>query len=327
MNRILLSFPFVNSVALKFVNGRFGSPYHIMLEATTKCNIKCRTCLRSKQEWGISDSDMDLDLFHSLISNLKYPTRFINFVGMGEQLLHPQIFDMLKRTKKKGFEISLTDNFTLIDKEIAFKLLDSRIDYLYASFDSVSKEKFEKIRFGANFDDVVRNIRQFVEAKKQVNANKPRVFLKSTISKDNFSEVPHLLKFAEDLGLDGIDFCKEHSYYQNHVNDPAFYLDPKNLPPTKIEVILNEMGKIYPCQALPGCFVTFDGKVYPCDQMMQLLPRSAFARFQLGDVKVNSIAEIWRSEKYRRIRLNLASGVWLPFCGKCPAFHELKGHN
>jgi radical SAM protein with 4Fe4S-binding SPASM domain len=324
LNGSLFSLPFADSVALRAINGRFGSPYHVMLEVTTKCNIKCRTCLRSKQEWGISDSDMDLDLFHLLIRNLKYPTRFINFVGMGEQLLNPQIFDMMNLAKKKGFQISLTDNFTLVDKEVALKLLHSEIDYLYASFDSVSKDKFEKIRFGANFDEVVRNIKQFIEAKNQVKAKKPQVFFKSVISKKTVSEVPHLIEFAEELDLDGIDFCKEHSFYQNHTNDPNFYLQPKDLPPTKIEVILNEMGRIYPCQALPGCFVTFDGKVFPCDHMMQLLPRNSFARFQVGDIRFNTLAEIWRSEKYRRIRKNLASRVWLPFCEKCPAFHESK---
>jgi len=269
---------------------------------------------------------MDLDLFHLLVDNLKYPTRYVNFVGMGEQLMNTQIFDMMDLVKKKGFEISLTDNFTLVDKKITLKLLDSEIDYLYASFDSVSKEEFEKIRFGANFDEVVRNIKHFVEAKNQAKAKRPRVFFKSVISKKNVSEVPHLIKFAEDLGLDGIDFCKEHSYYQNHTNDTTFYLEKKNLPPTKIEVILNEMGRIYPCQALPGCFVTFDGKVFPCDHMMQLLPRSSFPRFQVGDIRFNSLAEIWRSEKYRRIRRDLTSRVWLPFCEKCPAFHESKEH-
>lgn len=322
MGRRFSSLPFVKSAGFRLVNSRIGSPYHVIVETTTKCNLECRTCMRSKQEWGISDSDMPFDLYDSLISNLKYPTRFVSFVGMGEQLLNPQIFRMMNIAKQKGFEVSLTDNFTLVDKEVALTLLQSQIDYLYASFDSVSKEKFEKIRVGANFDDVVKNIKQFVEAKKQANAKKPQVFFKSTISKDNFSEIPDIIRLAEDLGLDGIDFSKEHSYYQADANDPSFYLDPKDLPPTKVALILCEMGKIYPCQALTGCFVTFDGKVFPCDHIMQLLPRSEFSRFHVGDVKRNTIAEIWRSEKYRQIRRGLASGEWLPFCEKCPAFHK-----
>ena len=319
----ILSLPLAKSACFRLLNTRFGLPYHVILETTTKCNLKCRTCMRSKQKSDIFNSDMSFGLYESIIDDLKYPTRFVSFVGMGEQLLNPQIFRMIAIAKEKGFEVSLTDNFTLINKEVAVTLIKSQIDYVYASFDSVSKNKFEEIRFGANFDDVVKNITQFVELKKKNSSKKPKIFFKSTISKDNFSEIPALVRLAEDLCLDGIDFSKEHSYFQDNVNDSSFYLDPEDLPPSKLSFVLCEMGKNYPCQALTGCFVTFNGKVLPCDHVMQLLPRNEFSRFYVGDVKSNNITEIWRSKKHRRIRRGLASGDWLPFCKGCPAFHEI----
>lgn len=322
MGKNFFNFSLVKSAGLKLINSRFGSPYHIIVEATTKCNLKCVTCMRSKQEASISNSDMSLEIYDSIIKNLKYPTRFVSFVGMGEQLLNPHLFQMITIAKNKGFEVSLTDNFTLVHKEIALTLIKLQIDHLYASFDSVSKDQFEKMRAGANFDDVVSNIKQIVEAKRLVNAKNPLIFFKSTISKDNFSEIPDIIELAEDLGIDGVDFSKEHSYCQDTSNDNSFYLDLKDLPPTKLRLVLCEMGRIYPCQALTGCFVTFDGNVLPCDHVMQLLPRNEFPRFYLGDVTCNTIAEIWRSEKYRHLRSGLASGKWLPFCEKCPAFSQ-----
>jgi radical SAM protein with 4Fe4S-binding SPASM domain len=322
MARTFSTLPLVKSAGFKLINSRYGSPYHIIVEATTKCNLKCRMCMRSKRESGIYDADMPFDLYASIISNLKYPTRFVSFVGLGEQLLNPQFFPMIDFAKKKGFEVSLTDNFTLMDKETAHSLINSQIDYLYASFDSVSRVQFEKIRVGASFDTVVENIRSFVEAKKQLKSNKPKVFFKSTISKENYSEVSDLIRFAEELGLDGIDFSKEIRQAPDYVNDPSFYLDPTDLPETNLLIILCEMSKTYPCQALSGCFVTFDGKVLPCDHAMQILSRSEFSRYQLGDVRLNNITEIWRSEKHGRMRRGLASGEFLPFCEKCPAFHK-----
>lgn len=316
------SFPLVKSAGSKLINSRYGLPYHIILEATTKCNLNCRMCMRSKQQSGIYDADMPFDLYSSIISSLKYPTRFVSFVGLGEQLLNPQILSMIGFAKKKGFEVSLTDNFTLLDKATALSLIKSRIDYLYASFDSVSRAEFERIRVGASFDDVVENIRNFVEAKKQLKAKKPKVFFKSTISKDNYSEVPEIIRLAEDMGLDGVDFSKEIRQDPDYVNDPSFYLDPRDLPETKMMIVLCEMSKVYPCQALSGCFITYDGQVLPCDHAIQILPRSEFSGFQIGDVKQNSIAEIWRSARHRRIRRGLASGKFLPFCKKCPAFQE-----
>ena len=35
--------PLAKSAGFRLINSRFGSPYHIIVEATTKCNLKCRT--------------------------------------------------------------------------------------------------------------------------------------------------------------------------------------------------------------------------------------------------------------------------------------------
>ena len=82
MGSRILSFPIAKSAGLRLLNTRFGSPYHVIIETTTKCNLNCRTCMRSKQESGIFNSEMSFDLYESLIKDLKYPTRFVSFVGI-----------------------------------------------------------------------------------------------------------------------------------------------------------------------------------------------------------------------------------------------------
>ena len=310
--------PLSTSVSVRMVNSRYGLPYHINLEATTKCNLDCRQCGRSKLEAGSRDSDMTYELFSSIIDSLGYPTKHVNIIGLGEPLLNVQIFQMIEYTKKRGFDVSMTDNFTLIDEKVSLSLIDLHLDYLYASFDSVSKVEFEKIRTGASFDRVLENIKRVMKNKRRMQAGKPKVYFKTTISKENYSEIPDLVKLAEKLGLNGIDFAKQISQDEGYVNDPTFQLDPKILPKTDIEIVPCEMGN-YPCQGLIGCFVTFDGKVMPCDHVIQILPREDFSRFQVGDLNNNTITKIWRSPQYRKVRKGLASGQYLPFCKKCPA--------
>ncbi len=319
MIREFLSLPFIRSISYRLTNSRYGLPHHVMLEVTTKCNLKCRMCRRSKKTSGFLDSDMPFALFSSIMDNLGYPTRQICISGFGEPLLNPHIFSMIEYASKKGVEVSMTDNFTLVDDKISLSLINSGLNYLYASFDSVSKVEFEKIRNGANFDRVVENIKSFVETRHRVKTKNPKIIFKSTISEETYSEIPKLVKLAEELGLDGIDFGKQTNPNSDYLNDPTFSLDPKDLPKTKIDVIPCEMGN-YQCQGILGCFVTLDGKVLPCDHIIQLLPRNEFSRFQLGNLKCSSMAEIWRSEKYRRIRRGLVSGDRFSFCKKCPAF-------
>src|SRR3990170_925652 len=230
----------------------FGLPRFVQIEITTKCNLRCRYCERSKDDANI-DSDMPLDFFNSIIGQLRYPTQCVNLVGLGEPLLHPEIFSMIHVAKKKGFEVSLIDNFTLIDRDKSLALVNSGLDFLYVSFDSVSKNTFEEIRTGACFEKVVENIKLFVKTKKEAKAKKPDFLFKSTISQSNFAEIPQLIRLAEDLGADGINFGKLMSENDSCANQSSVLLKEEDLPRSKIAIYPCELSKSYQCDAIKGC--------------------------------------------------------------------------
>ena len=303
-------------------NPYIGSPYEVQIEITTKCNLTCQFCLRNSKESDTIDRDMPLDLFESIINGLRYPTRFISLVGLGEPLLNPELFSMIRLAKKKGFEVSLIDNFTLIDKDTSLSLIRSGLDHLYVSFDGASKTTFERMRTGAVFDKVKEAVKLFVATKKDLKASRPIFYFKSTICKDNFAEIPHLIKLAEDLGVDGINFGKLCAPTEDYANDVSISLELNDLPKSKIEIVPCELSKTFPCCAPRGCYVSVDGKVLPCGLLCEITPRKYFSHIQLGDVKSANLGNIWRSSKYRRFRREIASGKLLPLCKKCPAWRQ-----
>src|SRR5512136_715315 len=100
-----------------FVNTPYlGLPYSVQIEITTKCNLRCEMCSRSKEQAGAVNSDMPLDLFNSIVGKLRYPSRHITLVGLGEPLLHPQLFPIIRSAKERGLAVSLISNFTLVDR-------------------------------------------------------------------------------------------------------------------------------------------------------------------------------------------------------------------
>jgi len=303
---------FINSVY-------FGLPGFVQIEITTKCNLRCVHCERNKDSAKITNSDMPLDLFKSIVSQLRYPTQGINLVGLGEPLLNPEIYPMIDFAKKKGFETSLIDNFTLMDKEKSLALINSGLDFLYVSFDSVSKSTFEELRTGACFETVVENIKLFVNTKREAKAQKPDLLFKSTISQNNFKEIPELIKLAEDLGANGINFGKLMSRDKDSAPLCSIFLDEANLPKSKIAVYPCELSRSYECDALTGFYVSFDGRVLPCGLMAESASRAQYPQLQLGDLKVDRIAKIWQSKSYRQFRKNVKSGAYLDQCETCPA--------
>jgi radical SAM protein with 4Fe4S-binding SPASM domain len=298
----------------------FGLPYAVQMEITTKCNLRCEICLRSKKEAGAVNSDMPLDLFNSIVTKLRYPTRHVTLVGLGEPLLNPQVYSMIGSAKRKGLKVSLISNFTLLDRDKSLALIDSGLDFLFVSFDSTKKSTFEKIRTGACFEEVIDNVRLFVRTKKEVNAKKPVFFFKSTISKRNLGEIHELVKLAESLGVDGINFGKEIVIDEAGADDSAIFMNIEDFPRSEIIIDLCELNKSFMCHAPMGCHVTYDGKVLPCGLMIEAVPRTQYPQFQLGDLRFDTIGNIWRSTRYRQIRKKIKSGEHLPMCKKCPGW-------
>jgi MoaA/NifB/PqqE/SkfB family radical SAM enzyme len=65
----------------------------------------------------------------------------------------------LKTLAAPGSEVGITTNATLLDQSMAARLLDPGLGFLYFSADGASKETHERIRLGADFDVVTKNIR------------------------------------------------------------------------------------------------------------------------------------------------------------------------
>ncbi|MDD1709788.1 MAG: radical SAM protein [Methanoregulaceae archaeon] len=322
MSRKALNVPFSvlkkSALAQKYVmnSSRFGMPSFVQIEVTTKCNIKCPLCLRTIDPARIIDADMSLDVFKTLINQLKGRTGSISLVGLGEPLLNPEIFSMISFAKKNGLEVSLIDNFTLIDREKSLALIDSELDFLYVSFDNVSKEDFEKRRTGASFENVVENIRLFIKTRNEIQTKQPVFLFKSTISQNNFAEIPKLVKFAEDLGADGINFGKMMDEDESRMVTPP-PLTEKDLPESKIAIDPCELSESYVCDATRGCYVTFDGKVLPCGLMAESVSRAHYPKLQLGDLQSDKLSDIWRSSRFKQLRKNIESGKYLPECATC----------
>jgi MoaA/NifB/PqqE/SkfB family radical SAM enzyme len=300
-------------------NSYLGMPFFVQIEITSKCNLVCKYCQRTSDLDNQNNVDMTLDSFNMIINQLRHPTRSVHLVGMGEPLLNPDVFSMIKSAKKKGLEVSLIDNFTLIDREKSLALIESGLDFLYISFDSTIKDTFEELRTGANFEKIIENVKLFVKTKTEVKAKRPVFLFKSTISSFNMNEIPQLVKLAEDLGADGINFGKMMSAEETNSRISTIRLSEKDLPSSKIHVYPCELSDSYQCDALRGCYVTYDLKVLPCGLIPESTYRALYSQFTLGDLSVDSLGNIWR-HSFKKFRKKIKSGNYLPRCRTCAGY-------
>src|SRR5437667_11099419 len=178
-----------------------GGPIEITLESTAKCNLYCPMCPR--HIYTFDNENMDLDLYKKIVQDCKDYVEFIWPYGIGEPMIHPKIFDMIRITHEAGIRTGMSTNATLMDDKRTDMLLDSGLDYVILAFDGATKETYEKYRIGATFEKTRANILAFLD-KKLARQAKVYVVLQMVLLKNNTPEIDAYRRLWSIPGLDEI---------------------------------------------------------------------------------------------------------------------------
>ena len=67
----------------------------VYVEPTTRCNLRCRTCMR--KSWDEPAADMTMETYGRLLDSLRAvrTVKCVAYWGIGEPLMHPRIVDMI----------------------------------------------------------------------------------------------------------------------------------------------------------------------------------------------------------------------------------------
>jgi len=273
-----------------------GGPIEISLETTAKCNLYCPMCPR--HIYTFDNENMDLDLYRRIVTDCKDYVEFIWPYGIGEPMIHPSIFEMIRITRDAGIRTGMSTNATLMDDKRADLLLDCGLDYVILAFDGATKESYEKYRIGATFEKTRANILAFLEKKVARKAN-IYVVLQMVLLKDNAHEIDAYRKLWAIPGVDEVRFKRDE-----------IQLEGSKLPTGELKG-----QRRNPCHLLwrGPLYVRYDGQAYPCCYMWEEPP--------LGDLKTQSVMEIWNSTGMVKLREAHVRGDLheYPACVTCQA--------
>lgn len=275
-------------------------PIRIWIESTNLCNLNCPMCPNDSiapEKKGF----MDFHLFIKIIDEISNYTQDIYLHHRGEPLLHPKLFEMIQYAKKNGLKTKMHSNATRLTEEKSIKLLESGLDFVSFSFDGYTKETYEKMRVGANFDLTLSNIVRFLELKKEFGKSKPYTvlqFLDFPDSKIDIEVKKKLREKFQSLPLDEIREIPAHNWGGN------VELRKKNFDPSQTNNICT-----FPWYSLT---ILWDGTVTPC-------PQDFLGEIELGNVNNDSIMAIWNGKEMMDLREKMASGKYKCFgpCSNC----------
>jgi len=276
-------------------------PIRLWIEPTSFCNLKCIMC-PSKDLPRSEKGFMEFSLFKKIIDEVSTFAYDINLFHRGESLLHPEIFRMIKYTKKKGLSTRLNTNATLLDEKRSYKILDSGLDFLSFSFDGYEKKTYEKIRVGANFERTLNNIINFLLIKKKLRKNSPyTTFTVIEFPEDSFTLVKRdarkqFIKKFNSLPLDQFFIRVPHNWSGTYCT--------KNIT----------SNRSFTCCTFPWYSLTifWNGCILPC-------PQDFFGKLNLGNIKDSSLRDIWNGSKEVFLRERLSKGEYKDIvpCNSC----------
>lgn len=297
-------------------------PLRATMQTTDFCNLNCIMCqIHSREEkhtlkqMSVSDFDrITAKLFPTLIE--AHPT------NIGEPLISPWFDYFCQKCKNYGVLLDITSNGTLLTRKKILEILPCLLD-IKISFDGARKETFEKIRKGADYTLLLKNIENFVSLRNKASS-KATITLQMTLFNFNYTELPELIQLAKEKGVDRVKAYHVFSY-SDEIDKFSLMANPAELekfeevrfkslelarkigmevsiaePPSKNPKIDKKTLVRQECR-LPWaeCFIDYDGSVYPCHTHNHLA---------YGNIFSQTAEDVWNSEYAQYLRNALLTG-------------------
>lgn len=148
-------------------------PLGITVHVTNLCNFKCFYCSASqpvekRKQDGILLQHMSFQGFKECIDSIARAGRVkvLNFSGLGEPLLHPNIADMVRYAKNANIAdcVKILSNGSLLSHEMSDALIDAGVDNIRISLQGLEAKAYEETSgVKLDIDLLIENIRYFYE--------------------------------------------------------------------------------------------------------------------------------------------------------------------
>ncbi len=247
-----------------------------------------------------------MNLFKRIVDDYtKSGVRCIKLHNYGEPLITPGFDKMLHyiRTKDPNVEIHFASNGLLLNEKWAHVVINEKVNRISVTVDGAGKETYEKIRIGLKYDTVVKNIRDFMDLKKEIGVEYPELYVSIIQMEETKDELDYFVKQWKDV-VDQVVITK-YSTRAGELPGNEFCVQPKPCFRLWKQIVVTNTGEVATCCADWNC------------------------KSVLGDMRTQSIYEIWQGEVVKRLRQLHLEGLAseIPLCEKCnPASWDFMPH-
>lgn len=274
-----------------------GMPAHMKIELTNYCNLACPMCPHPQMRRAVGS--MRPALFRKIIDESAPFLEFAYLHHLGESLVVRRLGEFIRYGRSRGVAMGLSTNATFLDAGRSRLLLENGLDFLVISLDAATPATYAQIRVGGDYASTLSNIQQFFAMKRKL-PNRTTAVVQLIVMESNRHEIE---AFAREW--EGQVMIKEVRDWAGQVPLPL-----SKSPNQRRE----GRPRLPPCR-MPWSELTvlWDGAVVPCANHFEKVN-------VLGDLRSQSVAEVWNSPAMQRLRASHLSDAvaGVPVCATCP---------
>jgi MoaA/NifB/PqqE/SkfB family radical SAM enzyme len=278
----------------------WSMPREVVLELTTRRNTK--PVFSPISQVKIDRPDLSMETAKKIVDELSGVDDLrLVLAGVGDPLLHGDLFDFLGRFASKGISIAIETDLFGLENPVLDWLADSPVDIVSIFIPAASAQTYQVMMGVDGMRSVLDNLRRLIDRRQNRRSGTP-LFVPTFIkSKINLAEMEPW--YDHWLRVLGCAVISGPSDFSGRIPD---------ISAARMEPPLRK-----PCARLAGRLtILSDGKIVSCEQ--DFLGEQA-----MGTIGQTSIRDAWNG-LFAKMRNDHKSGNWkeMPVCGNCSDWHR-----
>ena len=253
-------------------------PIHLDIELTTYCNLKCPFCPLTQNKI-IKPQNMSIKMVKRIIDEFSLKGGCsIKFVYLGEPLLYPHLGEVIKYAKDKEIlDTIISTNGNLLNEKNIIELIQSGLDKIIFSVDSIHPRTYRDIRVNGSLSKVLSSLILFQYLRNKLKSKTPEIQIQAIPLQQNQMEI--ILKYYHEFYEDFVDKIRISPYCLDYQNKREIGVKPNFYCPSPFRrMTIRVNGDISVC-----CGSRIDSKI-------------------LGNINEYTLEEIWNGLKFKYIR-------------------------
>ncbi len=308
---------------------------------TSYCNVKCIMCSIINNKWELPDKAVS-----NIIESMPYLENVI-WQG-GEVFLYKNFTKLMDAAGKHKVNQKIVTNGLLLNESVIDKLISYNVDF-GISIDGLSKDVYEYIRVGGDFDVLINNLKLLKKCRSNFVNPKTNWVLNVLVMKKNINQIEYFPEFAAEYGFSklcinafGPDFLSTEEnifHYNKNIEFEKKIIEIKeilnikckklgielfdSLPDYSMKYEKNEEGHNSADSDNPkpennlkkNLFCQVPWRMLFVDSDGTVRPECFCDReHTAGDISENTIDEIWNNEVMQEYRKNIINNTQHTIC-------------